>query len=85
MTHEKTTGDSQDDHCEKGVEVPFDQINPATLRTLIQEFVTRDGADWGDAGCKLEDKVEQVFKQLKTRKAKVVYDLTTQTANIVVC
>ena len=73
------------DHREEGLEVPYDRINPDTLRNMIQEFVTRDGADWGDAGCTLEDKVEQVLRQLKGRKVKVVFDLTSQTANIVVC
>jgi hypothetical protein len=52
---------------------------------MIQEFVTRDGADWGDAGCTLEEKVEQVLRQLRNKKVKVVFDLTSQTANIVVC
>jgi hypothetical protein len=70
---------------EEGIEVPYERINPDTLRKMIQEFVTRDGADWGEAGCTLEDKVEQVLRQLKGRKVKVVFDLTSQTANIVVC
>ncbi|MDO3377545.1 YheU family protein [Geoalkalibacter halelectricus] len=69
---------------EEGVEVPYEQISPETLRNLIQEFVSRDGADWGDAGCSLEDKVNQVLGQLKAGKARVVFDLRTETANIVV-
>jgi uncharacterized protein YheU (UPF0270 family) len=69
---------------ENGIEVPYERINPDTLRKMIQEFVTRDGADWGEAGCTLEDKVEEVLQQLKSRKAKVVFDLASQTANIVV-
>ena len=73
------------DHREEGLEVPYDRIDPETLRNMIQEFVTRDGADWGDAGCTLEDKVEQVLRQLRNKKVKVVFDLTSQTANIVVC
>ena len=73
------------DHREEGLEVPYDRIHPETLRNMIQEFVTRDGADWGDAGCTLEDKVEQVLRQLRDKKIKVVFDLTSQTANIVVC
>jgi hypothetical protein len=73
------------DHREEGLEVPYDRIHPETLRNMIQEFVTRDGADWGDAGCTLEDKVEQVLRQLRDKKVKVVFDLTSQTANIVVC
>ena len=75
----------QDDHHEEGVEVPYERIDPDTLRNMIQEFVTRDGVDWGDSGCTLEDKVEQVLRQLKNKKIKVVFDLTSQTANIVVC
>jgi len=70
---------------EEGIEVPYERINPDTLRKMIQEFVTRDGADWGEAGCTLEDKVEQVLRQLRSRKVKVVFDLAAQTANIVVC
>ena len=69
---------------EEGVEIPYDKITPDTLQRMIQEFVTRDGADWGDSGCTLEDKVEQVKLQLKERKIKIVFDLTSQTANFVV-
>lgn len=74
-----------DGQHEEGIEVPYERLDPDTLRKMIQEFVTRDGADWGEAGCTLEDKVEQVLRQLKGRKVKVVFDLTSQTANIVVC
>ena len=70
---------------EEGVEVPYQQIDPETLRRMIQEFVSRDGADWGDAGCTLEDKVEQVLRQLQEKQVKVVFDLRSQSANIVAC
>lgn len=73
----------QEDQQEEGIEVPYEQINPDTLRKMIQEFVTRDGADWGDAGCALEDKVQQVLRQLKNNQVKVVFDLRSETANIV--
>ncbi|NOQ42138.1 MAG: YheU family protein [Desulfuromusa sp.] len=71
------------DPHEEGIEVPYDQINQDTLQRMIQEFVTRDGMDWDDIGCSLEDKVEQVLQQLKNKKIKVVFDLTSQTANLV--
>ncbi len=70
---------------EEGIEVPCDRIHPDTLRNMVQEFVTRDGADWAEVGCTLEDKVGQVLRQLREGEAKVVFDLTSQTANIVVC
>ena len=78
------TPDNNADWQEEGVEVPYEEISSEALRHLIQEFVSRDGADWGEAGCTLDDKVEQVLRQLRQKKAKVVFDLQTQTANIVV-
>ncbi len=68
---------------EKGVEIPFERINPETLRNLISEFVTREWEELGDAPCTLEEKIEQVRQQLQTHKAKVVFDLTTETCNII--
>ncbi len=68
---------------EKGIEVPYDQIDPDTLRNMIEEFVSRDGADWDNAGCSLNDKVQQVLQQLKSKKVVVVFDHTSKTANLV--
>ena len=34
-------------------------------------------------GFTMEDKVEQVLRQLKNKKAKIVLDLKSQTANII--
>ena len=70
---------------EEGLDVPYQQIDPETLRRIIQEFVSRDGADWGDTGCTLDDKVEQVLQQLLRMQVKVVFDLRSQTVNIVAC
>ena len=80
MSQDKTA-----DHHEEGIEVPYTQIDPDTLRRMIQEFVTRDGMDWGDVGCTLEDKVEQVLLQLKKGQVKVVFDLTSETVNLASC
>jgi len=71
------------DHQEEGVEIPYQEINPEILRNMIEEFVSRDGSDWGDAGGSMEAKIEQVLRQFKVRKIKVVFDLTSQSANII--
>ena len=73
------------EHREEGLEIPYDQLNPDTLRRMIEEFVTRDGADWAEVGCSLEDKVAQVLRQLRSKEVKVVFDLASQTANLVPC
>ena len=70
---------------EQGIEVPYERLEPETLRNVIQEFVTRDGADWGEVGGSLEEKIGQVMQQLRNRQVKVVFEMKSQTANIVVC
>lgn len=77
--------EQSNEYNEDGIDIPYEQIDPDTLRRMIQEFVTRDGADWADTGCSLEDKVEQVLQQLRNKKIKVVFDQTSQTANLVAC
>lgn len=68
---------------EQGVDVPYEQLDPEALQNLIQEFVTRDGNDWGDVNGALENKVAQVMQQLRNRQARIVFDLKSQTANII--
>jgi uncharacterized protein len=80
MSQEQGTAQHED-----GVDIPYHRLNPDTLRSLIQEFVTRDGSGWSDTDGTLEDKVGQILQQLRDKKVKVVFDLRSQTANIVVC
>jgi uncharacterized protein YheU (UPF0270 family) len=75
----------QTDHHEEGVEIPWDRIDPDTLRNMISEFVTREWAELSDSGYTLDKKIGQVLRQLQDKKARVVFDLSSQTCNIVVC
>jgi len=67
---------------EEGLEIPYARINPDTLRNMLAEFVTRE---WADEENTLESRIEQVLRQLRERKAKVMYDFRTETWNIVEC
>jgi len=66
------------------IEVPYTSLRPATLRAVIEEFVTRDTTDYGERERTLEDKVEDVMGQLTRGEARLVFDAETGTANIVI-
>ena len=68
---------------EEGLEIPVERIDPDTLQKMIEEFVTREWSDPADSGYTLEDKVAQVLRQLRARTARVMYDVTSETWNIV--
>jgi len=75
--------EQQHEYAEEGVDVPLDHINPETLRKLVEEFVTREWSDLSDADCTFEENVEQVMQQLRDSKIKVVFDLTSESCNII--
>jgi uncharacterized protein YheU (UPF0270 family) len=64
------------------VSIPYDQLSPGTLESVIEEFVTRDGTDYGEADVPLQRKVDQVKSQLKSGQAIILFDESTQTCNI---
>ncbi len=65
------------------IEVPHGRLAPDTLRSLIEEFVTRDGTDYGSAERSLDSKIDQVHSQLERGEVRIVFDPETGTANIV--
>jgi uncharacterized protein YheU (UPF0270 family) len=67
----------------EGVELDPDQLSPGALRGLVEEYVTREGTDYGHSDWSLEEKVTQVFRQLERGEARIVFDLELESASIV--
>jgi uncharacterized protein YheU (UPF0270 family) len=63
--------------------VPHDQLQPETLRALIEEFITRHGAVQGHEDVPMERMIEQVKSQLKSGKIAIVFDQEDETCSIV--
>ena len=68
---------------ENGVEVPPTHLTPEALRSLTEEFVTRDGTDYGPVETTLAEKMAALMCQLERGEAAILYDGVTRTINIV--
>ena len=66
-----------------GAQVPIDQLSQEALRSLVEEFVTRDGTDYGAIERSVDEKIERVMRQLESGEARIVFDPETQTTNVV--
>ena len=55
------------------VKIPYEQLSPEALHGVIEEFVTRDGTDYGEVEITLETKIDQVLAQIKSGKALATY------------
>jgi uncharacterized protein YheU (UPF0270 family) len=68
---------------ENAVQVPASELGAETLRNLAEEFVTRDGTDYGAVEKTLDQKVAALLRQLEIGEAKIFFDNETETINIV--
>lgn len=62
--------------------VPHEQLDPQTLRALIEEFVTRDGAVHGHADVSVESQVAGVLGQLRAGRVVIVFDYESESCTI---
>lgn len=65
------------------IEIDYRDLSREALRGLIEEFVTREGTEYGLREKSLDDKVRDVERQLESGEARVVYDRLEEQANIV--
>ena len=65
------------------IEVSPDSLSPAALRALVEEFVTRDGTDYGAVERGLEAKVAAVMRQLERGEVRIVFDPDSETTTLV--
>ena len=68
---------------EETVEIPLERVDPDLLRKMIEEFVTREWSETGDSDYTLDEKVAQVRQQLHDKRARIVYDMASETWNII--
>jgi uncharacterized protein YheU (UPF0270 family) len=62
--------------------IPYQQISPDALQGLIEEFITREGTDYGEEEISLAQKVGQVERQLTRGDVVIVFDAATESVSI---
>ena len=62
--------------------IPWQDLAPETLDSLIESFVLREGTDYGEHERSLEQKVADVRRQLKNGEAVLVWSELHEPVNI---
>tara|TARA_B100001123_G_C14684343_1_gene778720 strand:+ start:288 stop:503 length:216 start_codon:yes stop_codon:yes gene_type:complete len=65
------------------VEIPYTELSGDALRGVIEEFVSREGTEYGQREYTLEDKINRVVRQLESGEVKLFFDEQSQTCNLV--
>jgi uncharacterized protein YheU (UPF0270 family) len=62
--------------------IPVDKLSAEALHGVIQEFISRDGTDYGEFEASAEKKFRQVKQKLENGLAVLIYDDEMETTNI---
>ena len=65
------------------MEIPYNQLSEHTLLAVIEEFISREGTDYGHREYTLDEKVEKVKSQLVKGEIKLLFDSETSSCNLV--
>ncbi|HKA15207.1 MAG TPA: YheU family protein [Myxococcota bacterium] len=68
----------------KPLEVPPSSLSREVLIALVEEFVTRDGTDYGAIERSVDSKVADVLRQLDRGEVRIVFDPESETTTLVV-
>ena len=58
-------------------------LSAEALRGLVEEFVSRDGTDYGNLEKTLDEKVSAVMRQLEDGEVCLVFDREEERANLI--
>ncbi|MDG2017919.1 MAG: YheU family protein [Porticoccaceae bacterium] len=56
------------------IEIPFKRLDAEILQTIIEEFILREGTDYGAHEADFESKVAQVHHQIAAGDIVITYD-----------
>lgn len=64
------------------MQIPHKLLSEGALQGLLEEFVTREGTDYGQLSHSLAAKTAQVRRQLDRGEALIIFDPVAETWNI---
>jgi len=63
--------------------IPHTELSADTLKGIIEEFVSREGTEYGATDVPMSTKIEQVKRQLERGDIVLVYDEPSDTCDLV--
>jgi uncharacterized protein len=64
------------------IAIPKEALSADALRGVIDNFVMREGTDYGTAEVSYESKIERVMKQMEKGDIKIVFDPNSETVTL---
>jgi uncharacterized protein YheU (UPF0270 family) len=67
---------------EEYLEIPAEKLAAEVLEAIMEEFILREGTDYGHSELSLDDKKKKLKRQIDTGRAKIVYSTLTENTTL---
>ncbi|MFQ3325292.1 MAG: hypothetical protein ACI90U_003130 [Pseudomonadales bacterium] len=62
--------------------IPENQLPAEKLRAVIENFIPREGIDYGETEYSLDDKVEQILLLIKRKQFVILFDKDSESISL---
>lgn len=63
--------------------IPYQQLNEITLNNLIEQYILREGTDYGEIEFSLEEKTEQILQQIISENIYILYSELSESVTLI--
>lgn len=68
---------------EEFLEIPYQQLSEDALSGILDEFINREGTDYGDIEVSHERKYQQLLTALQSGRCKIVFDPASDSCTLI--
>ncbi|TEW48499.1 YheU family protein [Psychromonas algicola] len=63
--------------------IPYQQLDEMTLNNLIEQYILREGTDYGLVEFSLQEKTQQVLLQIKNEDIHIIYSELEESVTLI--
>lgn len=82
MNNKNESNPPENDQSLPPIEIPPASISEEALCGVIDNFIVREGTDYGWVEASYESKVEKVMRQIRENQIKITFDPNTETVSL---
>lgn len=63
--------------------IPYQQLDVMTLNNLIEQYILREGTDYGEVEFSLQQKTQQILAQIKNEEIFIMYSELNESVTLI--
>ena len=65
------------------IKIPIESLDRSIIFSIIEEFVLREGTDYGAYEVNFQSKIDEIYRKLESDEYSISYDESTESCTII--